>query len=95
MLDGGDHVTSEDLAAAAGVTHSQECRHVRLTLPAPYIVVAILDGRQPKGLTPGALLKVTPPDWVEQPRSLGWTCNGAVERQLLEATIVAHDDDQT
>ncbi len=94
MLDGGDYATSGDLAAAVWVAHSYVCRHVRLTLLAPDIVETILDGRQPRGMTLGALLKVTSRDWDEQRRSLGWTGNAAVEWQPGEATIAAHDDDQ-
>ena len=62
MLDGGDYATSGDLAAAVWVAHSYVCRYVRLTLLAPDIVETILDGRQPRGMTLGALLKVTSPN---------------------------------
>ena len=46
MLDKGVHATLEDLARAKGVGASYVSRVLRLTLLAPDIVEAILDGRQ-------------------------------------------------
>ena len=50
MLDTGVHATLEDLARAKGVAPSYVSRVLRLTLLAPEIVEAILDGRQPAEL---------------------------------------------
>ena len=50
MLDEGVHATLEDLARAKGVAPSYVSRVLRLTLLAPEIVEAILDGRQPAEL---------------------------------------------
>ena len=47
VLDTGVHATLEDLARAKGVNASYVSRLLRLTLLAPEIVEAILDGRQP------------------------------------------------
>ena len=47
MLDTGVHATLEDLARAKGVHATYVSRVLRLTLLAPEIVEAILDGRQP------------------------------------------------
>ena len=47
MLDDGVHATLEDLARAKGVHATYVSRVLRLTLLAPEIVEAILDGRQP------------------------------------------------
>ena len=44
MLDSGAHRTLEDLARAKGVVPSYASRVLRLTLLAPEIVEAILDG---------------------------------------------------
>ena len=44
------HATLEDLARAKGVNATYVSRVLRLTLLAPEIVEAILDGRQPAGL---------------------------------------------
>ena len=50
MLDEGVYGTLEDLARARGVAPSYVSRVLRLTLLAPEIVEAILDGRQPAEL---------------------------------------------
>ena len=50
MLDAGVHATLEDLARAKGVHATYVSRVLRLTLLAPDIVEAILDGRQPAEL---------------------------------------------
>ena len=47
MLDDGMYATLEDLARTKGVAPSCVSRVLRLTLLAPEIVEAILDGRQP------------------------------------------------
>jgi hypothetical protein len=47
MLDTGVHAALDDLAKAEGVAPSYVSRGLRLTLLAPEIVEAILDGRQP------------------------------------------------
>ena len=70
MLDDGVHATLEDLARAKGVAPSYVSRILRLTLLAPEIVEAILDGRQPAGLQLDALLEGFPPAWEGQRESL-------------------------
>ena len=50
MLDTGVHATIEDLAKAKGIGKTYVSQVLRLTLLAPEIVEAILDGRQPAGL---------------------------------------------
>ena len=57
MLDEGVHATLEDLARAKGVAPSYVSRILRLTLLAPEIVEAILDGRQPAELQLDDLLE--------------------------------------
>ena len=49
-LDEGVYGTLEDLARTKSVASSHVSRVLRLTLLAPEIVEAILDGRQPAGL---------------------------------------------
>jgi hypothetical protein len=51
------------MAAAEKINASYVCRVLRLTLLAPDIVEAILDGRQPAAMTLAAVMK---------PFSLGW-----------------------
>jgi hypothetical protein len=43
---------------------------LRLTLLAPDIVEAILDGRQPEGMTLPGLMKLFPVEWNGQPQHL-------------------------
>ena len=66
MLDTGVHATLEDLARAKGVNATYVSRILRLTLLAPDIVEAILDGRQPAELQLDDLLKGFPLEWEEQ-----------------------------
>ena len=56
------------LAKAEKINASYLCRVLRLTLLAPDLVEAILDGRQPVALP--RLLKVWPAEWAEQRRTL-------------------------
>ncbi len=66
MLDTGEHATLEDLARAKGVAPSYVSRVLRLTLLAPVIVEAILDGRQPAGLPLDDLMNGFPLEWELQ-----------------------------
>jgi hypothetical protein len=67
MLDKGTHATLEDLARAKGVAPSYASRVLRVTLLAPEIVEAILDGRQPAELQLDDLLDGFPVEWDSQP----------------------------
>ena len=71
MLDEGVHGTLKDLARAKGLTATYVSRVLRLTLLAPEIVAAILDGRQPEGLQLDDLLAGSPLEWAGQVQSLG------------------------
>lgn len=56
---GNSHSTSEELASAEKINPSYVSRRLRLTLLAPDIVEAILDGRQPEGMAlPGLMASV-------------------------------------
>ena len=61
------HATLEDLARAKGVAPSYVSRMLRLTLLAPEIVEAILDGRQPAEMQLDDLLKGFPLEWEGSP----------------------------
>ena len=71
MLDTGVHATLEDLARAKGVAPSYVSRILRLTLLAPEIVEAILDGRQPAELQLDDLLEKFPLEWEGQCGRIG------------------------
>ena len=69
MLDTGVHATLEDLARAKGVHATYVSRVLRLTLLAPEIVEAILDGRQPAEVQLDDLLEGFPLESGRQGRS--------------------------
>ena len=71
ILDAGVHGALQDLARAKGVAPSYVSRVLRLTLLAPDIVEAILDGRQPAEMGLDDLLEGFPPEWKGQRSSLG------------------------
>ena len=70
MLDTGVHATLEELARAKGVDATYVSRVLRLTLLAPDIVEAILDGRQPAALQLDDLLEGFPLEWEGQRAAL-------------------------
>ena len=67
MLENGVYATIEDLAAAEKINESYVSRVLRLTLLAPDIVEAILDGGQPADMQIAHLLK--------GPFSVAWGSN--------------------
>ena len=70
LMETGAYGTVEDIAAAEKINASYVSRVLRLTLLAPDIVEAILDGRQPPEMTLAVLMKPFPVAWVEQRESL-------------------------
>jgi hypothetical protein len=66
MLETGVHSTVDDIAAAENINASYVSRVLRLTLLAPNIVEAILDGRQESQITLDALMKPFPVEWERQ-----------------------------
>ncbi|MDT8263624.1 hypothetical protein RQ832_10230 [Roseomonas sp. DSM 102946] len=68
MLESGQFATIKDLAAAEKINSSYVSRVLRLTLLAPNIVEAILDGRPPEEMTLPRLMKPFPVEWDGQPQ---------------------------
>ena len=66
MLDEGVHAKIEELARAKGLAPSYVSGLLRLTLLAPEIVDAILDGRQPAEWQLDDLLRGFPLEWAGQ-----------------------------
>ena len=66
LMASGKFASVTELAEAEKINQSYLCRVLRLTLLAPDIVEAILDGRQPGGLQLDALLKHFPSEWMAQ-----------------------------
>ena len=66
LLETGVHITVGEIAAAEKINPSYVSRVLRLTLLAPEIVEAILDGRQESDVTLATLLESFPVAWKEQ-----------------------------
>jgi hypothetical protein len=78
MLEEGRYRSAGELAEAEGVTRSFVNRLMRLTLLAPDIAEAILDGRQPKGMQLEELTRPLPSVWEEQRSELLGAATGQV-----------------
>ena len=72
MLESGKHVSINKIAEAEKIDRAYVCRLLNLTLLAPEITQALLDGRQPKGLRLEDLTKAIPAGWAEQRRHFGF-----------------------
>jgi hypothetical protein len=66
LLETGVYATAEEIAQAEKINASYVGRVLRLTLLAPFIVEAILDGRQPAGVTTAMLMRPFRCSWMEQ-----------------------------
>ncbi|SET63141.1 hypothetical protein [Paracoccus homiensis] len=66
MLESGEYATIAELAEREGIAPSYMTRVLRLTLLAPDIVEAILDGKQGPELTLARVLEPCPAAWNEQ-----------------------------
>jgi len=71
MLESGEFTTINELAEHEGIAPSYMTRVMRLTLLAPDIVEAILDGTQGPEVTLRRLLEPFPVEWGGQPRLFG------------------------
>jgi hypothetical protein len=70
MLEDGAHQSAGEIAEAERIDRSFVNRLLRLTLLAPDIQEAILDGRQPKGMQLEELTTPMPLAWEEQRLSI-------------------------
>ena len=80
MLELGEFATIAELAEREGIASSYMTRVLRLTLLAPDIVEAILDGRQGPEVTLTRVLEPFPMEWTTQVAFFRGTCreSGAV-----------------
>ena len=69
LLEAGAYPSIKALARAEGVHHAYVGKLLRLTLLAPDVVEAVLDGRLPKGLKLEDLVQPLPADWASQRRT--------------------------
>jgi hypothetical protein len=72
LLESGMFASTAELALAEKVNPSYIARVIRLSLLAPDIVDALLDGRQPRALQLPILLKPFPEDWGRQRECFGF-----------------------
>jgi hypothetical protein len=73
MLESGEFATIAELAEREGIAPSYMTRILRVTLLAPNIGEAILDGSQGPGVTLAPVLEPFPVEWDEQRRRFS-TC---------------------
>lgn len=73
MMENGEFATINELAGREGISPSYLTRVLRLTLLAPDIVEAILDGRQGPEVTLARVLEPYPVSWSEQTNSFSST----------------------
>ena len=70
LLDEGRYASISEMAAAERIERGYLGSLLRLTLLAPDIVAAILDGRQPAELGLPTLMEAVPPEWDAQRTAL-------------------------
>ena len=67
MLEAGRYRSAHEIADAEKIGRSFVSRLLRLTLLAPDIQEAILEGRQAKGVQLEELMRAMPAEWVSSP----------------------------
>lgn len=73
MLESGEFTTIAELAERERIAPSYMTRVLRLTLLAPDVIEAILDGQQGSKVTLARVLEPFPMHWAEQPGHFSWT----------------------
>lgn len=71
LLESGQFASVTELAEAEKINQSYLCRVLRLTLLAPDIAEAILDGRPTTGMNLAKVMKPFPWEWGRQRRAFG------------------------
>jgi hypothetical protein len=66
LLESGECASITELAAAEKIYRSYLCRVLRLTLLAPEVVEAIMEGRQAEEVTLPGAMKGFPAEWEKQ-----------------------------
>jgi hypothetical protein len=90
MLESGSVATLTEIAAKEKINASYVSRVLRLTLLAPDIVEAILDGRQTTQITLPALMKPFPIEWEQQRRvndGLSWARASSMDQADQSAEL--------
>lgn len=71
LLESGEYATIAELAEREGIASSYLTRVLRLTLLAPDIVEALLDGRHGQAVTLARVLEPFPLEWKHQDMHFG------------------------
>ncbi len=71
LLESGEYATIAELAEREGIASSYLTRVLRLTLLAPDIVEAVLDGRHGQAVTLARVLEPFPLEWKHQNMHFG------------------------
>jgi hypothetical protein len=71
MLESGERATIREIAVAEKINETYVGRVLRLTLLAPNIVEAIINGRQPAGFQLDGLMRRFPVEWRDQGNIFG------------------------
>ena len=66
MLESGEFASISELAEKEGIAFTYMARLMRLSLLSPEFVDAIMDGRQPAGVTLANMMEPFPLNWQEQ-----------------------------
>jgi hypothetical protein len=85
LLENGTHATIAEIASAEKINASYVGRVLRLTLLAPDIVEAILEGHQSMNMTLAMLMRPFPANWISQ-RTSHFDSSGHVRAKLQDAT---------
>ena len=77
MLESGEFASISELAEREGIAFTYMARVLRLSLLAPDIVEAILDGRQPAQMTLATLMEPFPVEWERQKEDFRLSISGS------------------
>ncbi|WP_342784359.1 hypothetical protein [Puniceibacterium confluentis] len=91
MLESGEFATIAELAERERIAPSYMTRVLRLTLLAPNIIEAILDGNQRPEVTLARLLEPLPLEWPNQPDHFARTGGAAVRERCRDRPVRAHE----
>lgn len=94
MLEAGEHGTVRELAKAEKVNETYISRALRLTLLAPDMVEAILDGRQPDGMTLPVLMEGVAVEWELLRRNFAGLPPRSTKKGLGVTQVAMHDANQ-
>ena len=72
LMEAGQFATVSELAATEGLNGSYVAHVLRLTLLAPDLVEAVLDGGQPKTMQLQSLVRAVPDFWDDQRLIVRW-----------------------